>query len=189
MAISHDRSSMMNHDVNSRNWSDLEPYPLSFSMSNFQNPILKFQLIVCNIQIHHPQSIVFCTHNILHSPLFNGQTISLHLPNSGVWILKWVFSILQWYNSRNQTLNIESLCGKKIIENLDESQIRFNLKFSLNHKFLNSKFSYCILKLGETFLQMKGKMVKVFVREEKGLVNGLDEREKGSDDQMVEKKK
>jgi hypothetical protein len=36
---------------------------------------------------------------------------------------------------------------------------------------------------------MKGKMVKVFVREEKGLVNGLDEREKGSDDQMVEKKK
>jgi len=33
---------------------------------------------------------------------------------------------------------------------------------------------------------MKGRMAKVFVREEKGLVNGLDEREKGGDDKMVQ---
>lgn len=60
------------------------------------------------------------------------------------------------------------------------------MSYSFNHKFLTSKFSYCKLELGEMFLQMKGRMAKVFVREEKGLVNGLDEMEKGGDDQMVE---
>jgi len=36
------------------------------------------------------------------------------------------------------------------------------------------------------FLQTRGRMAKNFVREEKGLVNGLDEREKGGDDKMVQ---
>jgi hypothetical protein len=36
------------------------------------------------------------------------------------------------------------------------------------------------------FLQTRGRMAKIFVREEKGLVNGLDEREKGGDDKMVQ---